>query len=576
MGNGLGKHDKKVLHVNKANSYPQSKRGRRATIDGFVPHLNLEVESKKAHKFGTGNFKDSKLLQQQIAEFQLNSTIRRVQGEPPQTANGSDGSEAATTKPSKKKGSKLNLFIQRSLTRNKLPPSVGHPSAGHPSVGHPSSVGHPLDTSPYDSIFEVENEKYNISNSSSSSSLSPPQEQAASFSQDDLSQLSKQVSMLSEDSEYMSSSVSSSEVGRDSYPREGSFGNNSFVDFDNVVGYSDTPLKNNSMYRARGRAVSDSLYNLSEGSKDTTIAEIQRATENEKKKNRRFQELSKVLAERNNIIIDLLDLNFIRKVGEGAFSEVWEGVWNGVHVAIKKLKSMVDDELFQERFLREVESLRKGNHQNVVMFFGVCLRPACIVTEFMAGGNLYDLLHKAGARMSTALVVKLALDLAVGLLHLHSLTILHRDLTSLNVLLDEMGNIKISDFGLSREKTQEGSMTMTLGGICNPRWRPPEITKNIGHYSEKVDVYSFALVVWEILTGELPFANLDGPQAAAQVAYTNLRPLIPATCPAPLQGLIQRCWVDDAKSRPDFKEIVEELKAIQFSNPMGFASDLVH
>lgn len=62
----------------------------------------------------------------------------------------------------------------------------------------------------------------------------------------------------------------------------------------------------------------------------------------------------------------------------------------------------------------------------------------------MAGGNLYDLLHKSGARMSTAMVVKLALDLAVGLLHLHSLTILHRDLTSLNILLDDMGNIKVS------------------------------------------------------------------------------------------------------------------------------------
>jgi serine/threonine protein kinase len=191
----------------------------------------------------------------------------------------------------------------------------------------------------------------------------------------------------------------------------------------------------------------------------------------------------------------------------------------------------------------------------------------------MAGGNLYDLLHKTGMKMSTALVVKLALDLAVGLLHLHSLTILHRDLTSLNILLDEMGNIKISDFGLSREKTQEGSMTMTLGGICNPRWRPPEITKNIGHYSEKVDVYSFALVVWEILTGELPFSNLDGPQAAAQVAYTGLRPVIPPTCPAPLRNLLQRCWADDAKLRPDFKEIVESLRAIQFNNPMGLASE---
>ncbi len=78
--------------------------------------------------------------------------------------------------------------------------------------------------------------------------------------------------------------------------------------------------------------------------------------------------------------------------------------------------------------------------------------------------------------------------------------------------VERIENKKISDFGLSREKKQEGSMTMTLGGICNPRWRPPEITKNLAHYSEKVDVYSFALIVWEMLTGEIPYANLDGPQ----------------------------------------------------------------
>lgn len=336
---------------------------------------------------------------------------------------------------------------------------------------------------------------------------------------------------FSSDSDDMASSVSSLDVSKDS-----SFRGSSFMDFDNVIanngnGYDGSFLKMNSAtYRARGRSVSDSLYHLNgEGSKESTIAEIKRAKENEKKKNKRFQELSKILAERN-IIIELHELSFTRKVGEGAFSEVWEGNWNGILVAIKKLKTMVNDDLFQERFLREVENLRKGNHQNVVMYFGVCLKPPCIVTEYMGGGNLYDLLHKQGERLSTALVTKMATDLAVGLLHLHSLSILHRDLTSLNILLDDMGNVKISDFGLSREKQQEGSMTMTLGGICNPRWRPPEITKNLGHYSEKVDVYSFALVVWEMLTGEVPFANLDGPQAAAQVAYTNLRPVIPPTC----------------------------------------------
>ena len=96
--------------------------------------------------------------------------------------------------------------------------------------------------------------------------------------------------------------------------------------------------------------------------------------------------------------LSLININYFSSV----ITEVWEGYWNGVHVAIKRLKSMVDDELFQARFLREVESLRcvrvfvlghsvvsnnfirKGNHQNVVMFLGVCLRPFCIITEVLA------------------------------------------------------------------------------------------------------------------------------------------------------------------------------------------------
>eukprot|EP00026_Physarum_polycephalum_P004700 Phypoly_transcript_04723.p1 GENE.Phypoly_transcript_04723~~Phypoly_transcript_04723.p1 ORF type:complete len:555 (+),score=73.64 Phypoly_transcript_04723:88-1752(+) len=551
MGNGLGKDkdEKKKVQVNKSNSYPQpAKRGRRSTVDGALSHLNLEVEpgkrkEKGGGKFGTGTFTKDIKLQQQLASLQLGETLGNRPGRkhrPSQTENGRDGSDTETTP--RKRASRLN-FLQNSLKRKQ-------------SFSPPTPPTH---APPYDTSFDDARTYGN----NTPTKVSPSREPSYSYVNDELSQ---SKATLSEESDYMSSSVSSLSLEKDSFRRENSYG---FVDPDNVVGNSETIQK--IPHRPRGRSVSDSLF--TDNYRESSLSEMQKAAENEKKKTRRFQELTKVLAERKNVIIELHDLVFVRKVGEGAFSEVWEGYWNGVHVAIKKLKSMVDDELFQERFLREIESLRKGNHQNVVMFFGVCLRPACIITEFMAGGNLYDLLHKTGMRMSTSLVVKLALDLAVGLLHLHSLTILHRDLTSLNILLDEMGNIKISDFGLSREKTQDGSMTMTIGGICNPRWRPPEITKNIGHYSEKVDVYSFALVVWEILTGELPFSNLDGPQAAAQAAYTTLRPEIPATCPAPLRNLIQRCWADDAKLRPEFREIVDELRAIQYNNPMGYASE---
>lgn len=128
MGNGLGKDDKKKApQVNKANSYPQTKRGRRQTIDGIPPHLNLEVTKKdKANKYSTGNFKDPK-LQQQLAELKLGETIgkRPSRKSSAHSANGRDGSdhpqvilqEAVT----RKKGNKLQ-FLHNSLKRNKTYP----------------------------------------------------------------------------------------------------------------------------------------------------------------------------------------------------------------------------------------------------------------------------------------------------------------------------------------------------------------------------------------------------------------------------------------------------------------------
>jgi hypothetical protein len=346
-------------------------------VDGTLPHLNLEVEASKSTKkekgggkFGTGTFAKDTKLQQQLATLQLGETIgkRPRKSKPSHTENGRDGSECQP-ETIRKRGSKLN-FLHNSLKRNKQVVTL--------TQAAPSDTSFEGDTAK--KLFN--NASKHSSNNTSTSSLSPIQEPGEYAHDYDLSQ-SKPFS-LSEDSDIsssVSSVVSSVEVGKDSFRRENSYGTNSFVDPDNVIGYSDTIPKNSS-FRPRGRSVSDSLFG-GEGSREFSLAEIQRATENEKKKNRRFHEWTKILSERKNIIIDLQDLTFVRKVGEGAFSEVWEGYWNGVHVAIKKLKSMVDDELFQARFLREVESLRKGNHQNVVMFFGVCLRPACIITEVL-------------------------------------------------------------------------------------------------------------------------------------------------------------------------------------------------
>ncbi|GAM21790.1 hypothetical protein SAMD00019534_049650 [Acytostelium subglobosum LB1] len=321
--------------------------------------------------------------------------------------------------------------------------------------------------------------------------------------------------------------------------------------------------------RPRGRSISDSLYMLS-NSKET------RALENEKIKKNRYKQLRSILKEVTDII-EISDIQFVQKIGEGSFSEVWEGWWNNIHVAVKKLKIVDDESLFKERFKREVENLKRSNHQNIVMFIGACYKPPCIITEYMSGGSLYSILHNPSTQPKTKysfpLVLKMASDIALGLMHMHSLNIVHRDLTSQNILLDELGNVKISDFGLSREKPADVSMNMTNGGICNPRWRPPEITKNLGNYSEKIDVYCFSLVVWELLTGEIPFSDLDGSQASAQVAYAGLRPPIPENCHKEFADLLVQCWQTDPADRPLFPYVVAKLKEISWNNPIGFISD---
>eukprot|EP01113_Clastostelium_recurvatum_P027067 TRINITY_DN3259_c0_g1_i3.p1 TRINITY_DN3259_c0_g1~~TRINITY_DN3259_c0_g1_i3.p1 ORF type:complete len:1121 (-),score=263.78 TRINITY_DN3259_c0_g1_i3:24-3272(-) len=328
-------------------------------------------------------------------------------------------------------------------------------------------------------------------------------------------------------------------------------------------------------HRAKGRSISDTFLPTASSDKAQVVSEVQRAIESEKIKRNRFQEMSRVIGQ-YEVMVPISEVQFVRKVGEGAFSEVWEGfLWNGMRVAIKRLKLMNDDELFSERFVREVANLRRANHPNVVLFIAACVSPPCIITEFMSGGTLYDLLHKQKARFSFPIFMKMAVDLSLGMCHLHSLGIVHRDLTSMNVLLDEVGNLKISDLGLSREKqNSEGSATtMTLGGICNPRWRPPEITKNTGGYNEKVDVYCYGLVLWEMLTGEIPFAGLDGSQAAAQVAYTGLRPPLPEDLDAAIGDLIVACWDAEPANRPHFQYILERLQEISWLNPMGLQAN---
>eukprot|EP01114_Cavostelium_apophysatum_P016002 TRINITY_DN4485_c0_g1_i4.p1 TRINITY_DN4485_c0_g1~~TRINITY_DN4485_c0_g1_i4.p1 ORF type:complete len:288 (-),score=86.13 TRINITY_DN4485_c0_g1_i4:149-1012(-) len=277
--------------------------------------------------------------------------------------------------------------------------------------------------------------------------------------------------------------------------------------------------------------------------------------EKEEKLKQKFNEIVGFLQKRD-YVVKYEEIKIGLKIGEGSYSKVFEGEWGGYHVAVKKLKNKNITEKF---FMREVSTLASSHHMNVVIFMGACISPPCIVTEYMAGGTLYDVLHVRNVKLDIPLVIKMAKDIASGMAHLHSINILHRDLTSRNILLDEFQNVKISDFGLSRELQS----TMTLAGICNPRWRPPEITKGVVNYNGKVDVYCFALILYEMVTNKLPFDNLDSVTAAAKAAYEGLRPpLSTSECPLPLIVLMTEAWADKPEHRPSFLEIITKLDLI--------------
>ncbi|PNX87189.1 serine/threonine-protein kinase HT1-like protein, partial [Trifolium pratense] len=192
-------------------------------------------------------------------------------------------------------------------------------------------------------------------------------------------------------------------------------------------------------------------------------------------------------------------------------------------------------------------------------FVGACKKPPvfCIITEYMAGGSLRKYLQQQGPHsVPLKLVLELALDIARGMQYLHSQGILHRDLKSENLLLDEEMCVKVADFGISCLESQAGSAKGFTGTY---RWMAPEMIREKRH-TKKVDVYSFAIVLWELITGLTPFDNMTPEQAAYAVTHKNARPPLPSDCPLAFTNLIKRCWSSNPNKRPHFTEIVSILE----------------
>ncbi|KAH7429647.1 hypothetical protein KP509_09G060400 [Ceratopteris richardii] len=258
--------------------------------------------------------------------------------------------------------------------------------------------------------------------------------------------------------------------------------------------------------------------------------------------------------------IDLNHLKYDKKIASGSFGDLYRGTYCGQDVAIKVLKPERLNDNLQREFAQEVFIMRKVRHKNVVQFIGACTRPPklCIVTEFMAGGSVYDHLHKHKSMFKMPTLLKVAIDVSRGMDYLHQCNIIHRDLKAANLLMDEHEVIKVADFGVARVQAQGGVMTAETGTY---RWMAPEVIEH-RPYDRKADVFSFGIVLWELLTGKLPYEQLTPLQAAVGVVQKGLRPTIPKNIHPRLAELLTRCWQHDPTERPEFSEITPILQDI--------------
>ncbi|CAN0878808.1 Serine/threonine-protein kinase STY46 [Linum grandiflorum] len=258
--------------------------------------------------------------------------------------------------------------------------------------------------------------------------------------------------------------------------------------------------------------------------------------------------------------IDLKQLKFENMVASGSYGNLYKGTYCSQEVAIKVLKPERVNTDMQKEFAQEVYIMRKVRHKNVVQFIGACTKPPslCIVTEFMSGGSVYDYLHKHKGVFKLPSLLKVAIDVSKGMNYLHQNNIVHRDLKAANLLMDENDVVKVADFGVARVKTQSGVMTAETGTY---RWMAPEVIEH-KPYDHKADIFSFAIVLWELLTGKLPYEYLTPLQAAVGVVQKSLRPTIPKHTSPKLAELLERCWQQDPSVRPDFSEIIEVLQNI--------------
>lgn len=274
----------------------------------------------------------------------------------------------------------------------------------------------------------------------------------------------------------------------------------------------------------------------------------------------------------------LTDLHYISKGGFGTVFRAQHCDWRTT-VAIKCLKL---DSPFGERerncLLKEAEVLHKARFNYIIQIFGVCNEPEffCIVTEYMSNGSLDELLHEKALYpvLAWPLRMRVLYEIALGVNFLHNMSppLLHHDLKTQNILLDGEFHVKIADFGLSKWR----QLSISKGSLSKPTemggtiiYMPPEEYEpsKCRRADVKHDMYSFAIIMWEVLARRIPFEEAINPMQIMFSVLRGTRPDIsvdslPADIPCreTLLQLMASGWAASPDDRPSFLNCLIELE----------------
>ncbi|TMW61744.1 hypothetical protein Poli38472_010807 [Pythium oligandrum] len=269
--------------------------------------------------------------------------------------------------------------------------------------------------------------------------------------------------------------------------------------------------------------------------------------------------------------VDFDSITLEQRLASGAYGEIWIGQYRNQPVAIKKLNDAgKKDRTALTYFVSEVKLFAQLDHPRIVGFFGVAwtsLTDICAVIEYMPRGDLYSLLRTDALTRGNWDFAKLqiAMDTVEALTYVHTLDpkLVHRDLKSRNVLMDYDLRAKLTDFGISRYQSED--MATMTAGIGTGRWMAPEVIMGRSDYDEKVDIYSFGVILSELDTHEMPFSDNEPMSEIGilqSVASGELRPHFTRSCPPAIFDIAQKCLTYNPDERPSSLDVAYWLRQL--------------